>query len=280
MLGLRNLVHILKMPKPAATDRESSSGTQALRRAMALLRLITTHNRTGLRLTDLHRMSEIEKPTVHRILQGLLSEGMLRQDVTSKRYFLGTAMYEMGLAAAPRLAVRDVCHPYLRILAEQTGDTVFLIERSKFDGVCMDRAEGSFPIKALVLDVGRRRPLTVGGGSLAILSALSEAEVQRICAINDTRSKERFPRYSAEELQRDLAEARARGYVIKDALEIPGVRTVAVPIRQTDGTPAGAISVTAIAARLDHNRSALIAGYISDAVAQIEAELSGRGHPT
>ncbi|WP_237709977.1 IclR family transcriptional regulator [Achromobacter xylosoxidans] len=243
---------------------------------MALLRLITTHNRTGLRLTDLHRMSEIEKPTVHRILQGLLSEGMLRQDAASKRYFLGAAMYEMGLAAAPRMAVRDVCHPYLRVLAEQTGDTVFLIERSKFDGVCMDRAEGSFPIKALILDVGRRRPLTVGGGSLAILSALSESEAQRICDINDARSKERFPRYSPEELQRDLAEARARGYVIKDALEIPGVRTVAVPIRQPDGAPVGAISVTAIAARLDQNRSTLVAGYLTDAVTQIEAELAGR----
>lgn len=276
MLGLWNLVHILKMPKPPPSDRESATGTQALRRAMALLRLITTHNRTGLRLTDLHRMSEIEKPTVHRILQGLLSEGMLRQDAASKRYFLGAAMYEMGLAAAPRMAVRDVCHPYLRVLAEQTGDTVFLIERSKFDGVCMDRAEGSFPIKALILDVGRRRPLTVGGGSLAILSALSESEAQRICDINDARSKERFPRYSPEELQRDLAEARARGYVIKDALEIPGVRTVAVPIRQPDGAPVGAISVTAIAARLDQNRSTLVAGYLTDAVTQIEAELAGR----
>lgn len=276
MLGLWNLVHILKMPKPPPSDRESATGTQALRRAMALLRLITTHNRTGLRLTDLHRMSEIEKPTVHRILQGLLSEGMLRQDAASKRYFLGAAMYEMGLAAAPRMAVRDVCHPYLRVLAEQTGDTVFLIERSKFDGVCMDRAEGSFPIKALILDVGRRRPLTVGGGSLAILSALSESEAQRICDINDARSKERFPRYSPEELQSDLAEARARGYVIKDALEIPGVRTVAVPIRQPDGAPVGAISVTAIAARLDQNRSTLVAGYLTDAVTQIEAELAGR----
>ncbi len=261
------------LPTP---DRESAAGTQVLRRAMSLLRLITTNNRTGLRLTDLHRMSGIEKPTVHRILQGLLGEGMLRQEAQSKRYFLGAAMYEMGLAAAPRLAVRDVCRPHLRVLAEQTGDTVFLIERSKFDGVCMDRAEGSFPIKALILDVGRRRPLTVGGGSLAILSALSETEVQRICAINEPRCRERFPRYKSEDLWRDLADARARGYVLKDVLEIPGIRTVAVPIRQADGSPVGAISITTIAPRLDHNRSALVAGYIADAVVQIEAELNGR----
>lgn len=255
-------------------SRDSAAGTQVLRRAMALLRLVTTNNRTGMRLTDLHRMSGIEKPTAHRILQGLLSEGVIRQDTATKRYFLGSMMYEMGIAAAPRLALRDICHPHLRVLAEQTGDTVFLTERSNFDGVCMDRAEGNFPIKAFVLDVGRRRPLTVGGGSLGILSALPDMEVKRICEINADRTKDRFPRYSEEELMRDIVEARKRGYAVKDVLEVPGVRTVAVPIRDAEGIAVAAISVATIAPRLDTHRSALVAGYIAEAVAMIEPQLA------
>jgi DNA-binding IclR family transcriptional regulator len=268
------LVHMVKLMSIELPSRETAAGTQVLRRAMALLRLITTHNRTGLRLTDLHRMSGVEKPTVHRILQGLLAEQMLRQDTTSKRYYLGAAMYEMGIAAAPKLALRDICRPFLRVIADQTGDTVFLIERSNFDGVCMDRAEGNFPIKAFVLDVGRRRPLTVGGGSLAILSALPDLEVQRICDINAERTKDRFPRYSEEDLRKDIADARTRGYALKDVLEIPGVRTAAVPIRRPDGTAIAAISVATIAQRLDQHRSSLVAGYIAEAVVAVEAQLS------
>jgi len=258
---------------PASNERNGNNGTQVLQRAAALLRLITSNNRMGMRLTDLHRISAIEKPTVHRILQGLIAEQMIRQDNANKRYYLGPAMYEMGLAAAPKVALRDICHPHLQEIAEQTGDTVFLTLRSGFDGVCIDRAEGNFPIKAFVLDVGRRRPLNVGGGSLAILSTLPEAEIRRICNANADRIKANFPRYNAAALLRDIAASRARGYAVKEVLEIPEVRTVAVPIRKPDGEAIAAISVATIKARLDDARTAIVAGYISQAVAQIENRL-------
>ncbi|KGD93464.1 MULTISPECIES: IclR family transcriptional regulator [Achromobacter] len=260
------------------TERGANSGTQVLQRAAALLRLITANNRLGMRLTDLHASSAIEKPTAHRILQGLIAEQMVRQDNANKRYYLGPAMYEMGLVAAPRVALRDICLPHLQAIAEQTGDTVFLTIRSGFDGLCIDRAEGGFPIKAFVLDIGRRRPLNVGGGSLAILSTLPEAEIQRICSANADRVKANFPRYNTADLLRDIAASRARGYALKDVLEIPEVRSVAVPICRQDGEAIAAISVATLKARLDDARAATVAGCIAQAVAQIEKRL-GDGHP-
>ncbi|MCD0502648.1 IclR family transcriptional regulator [Bordetella petrii] len=259
---------------PLDTDSSTTTGTQVIRRVVALLRLITSNNRKGLRLTDLHRATAIEKPTVHRILQGLITEQMVRQDSATKRYHLGLAMYEMGLAAAPKLGLRDICHPHLLVIADQTGDTVFLTVRSGFDGVCIDRAEGNFPIKAFVLDVGKRRPLTAGGGSLAILSGLPSGEVDRICSINADRMRERYPRYSEAALRRDLDAARDRGYSVKEVLEVPDVRSVAVPIRKPDGTAIAAISVATIATRLNDQRAAVVAGYIAEAVASIEAQLA------
>jgi DNA-binding IclR family transcriptional regulator len=198
---------------------------------------------------------------------------MVRQDNANKRYYLGPSMYEMGLVAAPKVALRDICHPHLQAIAEQTGDTVFLTIRSGFDGLCIDRAEGGFPIKAFVLDVGRRRPLNVGGGSLAILSTLPEAEIQRVCSANADRIKASFPRYNAADLLRDIAASRARGYAVKDVLEIPEVRTVAVPICKRGGEAIAAISVATIRARLDDARAVTVAGCIAQAVAQIENRL-------
>ncbi|MCW0209548.1 IclR family transcriptional regulator [Achromobacter veterisilvae] len=255
------------------TKRDANNGTQVLQRAAALLRLITANNRMGMRLTDLHCLSAIEKPTAHRILQGLIAEQMVRQDNANKRYYLGPAMYEMGLVAAPRVALRDICFPHLQAIAEQTGDTAFLTVRSGFDGLCIDRAEGGFPIKAFVLDIGRRRPLNVGGGSLAILSTLPEAEIQRICSANADRVKANFPRYNAADLLRDIAASRARGYAVKDVLEIPEARSVAVPICGHDGEAIAAISVATLKARLDDARAATVAGCIAQAVAQIENRL-------
>ena len=85
-------------------------------------------------------------------------------------------------------------------IAEATGDTVFLTQRSGLDAVCVDRQEGTFPIKTFTLEIGMRRPLGVGTGSLAILSALSEEEIQAIVNSNP-------PRYGIRRLRRDPARA-------------------------------------------------------------------------
>ena len=155
----------------ALTD-EGRTGTQMIHRCAKLLTLITTHNRLGMRLVDLYKAADLSRPTAHRILQALVTERLVRQDARSKKYYLGSLVYEMGLAAAPQFDLRDVSRPYLQRVAEATGDTVFLTIRSGFDGVCAARAEGAYPVKAFVTDVGRHRPLNVGGGAVALLSCL------------------------------------------------------------------------------------------------------------
>jgi DNA-binding IclR family transcriptional regulator len=72
---------------------------------------------------------------------------------------------------------------------------------------------------------------------------------------------------------RDIAASRARGYAVKDVLEIPEVRTVAVPICKRGGEAIAAISVATIRARLDDARAVTVAGCIAQAVAQIENRL-------
>jgi len=81
------------------------SGTQVVQRVAALMRGVSARNRVGARLIDLCTEINIERPTAHRILQGLVSEGLIRQDESTKRYFLGNVVYEMGLAASPRTAL-------------------------------------------------------------------------------------------------------------------------------------------------------------------------------
>jgi len=252
-----------------------ASGSQVVQRVALLMRMIAAGQRSGLRLADLHRAAGLERPTAHRLLQALVAERLLRQDGESRRYFLGPAMYEMGLAASPQLALRDICHPHLQRIAQVTGDTVFLTERSGLDGVCTDRAEGNAPIKAYVLEVGKRRPLTVGGGAAAILSAMDEVEFDRICQANRERTLRKFPRYSETVLRRTVARARAQGFVLSKVLEIPDVRTVAVPIRDA-GQPIAAISLSTVATRMDDERAQELAGVIRRAVQAIEAALAER----
>jgi DNA-binding IclR family transcriptional regulator len=258
------------LPTQAAS---AASGTQTLHRAVALLRLITANNRTGSRLVDLYRRTGLERPTAHRILQGMIAEQLVRQDSQTKRYYLGGLLYEMGLAAAPRLALRDVCRPYLEAVAEYTGDTVFMTVRSGFDGVCMARADGAFPIKMFVLDVGRHRPLNVGASGLALLSALPDDEVQRICRINVERTQRKNPRFTEAALRASIAATRRRGYATTKVMDEPPVHSVGLVVRYPDGGPAAGISVSTLASRLGKDRLEMVVRCLGDAVESIEDEL-------
>ncbi|MBN8960613.1 MAG: IclR family transcriptional regulator [Rhizobiales bacterium] len=260
--------------RKTGSESSSSLGTQSIQRAAQLLKLLTAQNRKGMRLVELYRKAKLERPTTHRILQGLIAERLVRQDQTTKRYFLGPMIYEMGLAAAPQFQLRDVCHKHLVSLAALSADTVFLNIRSGMESVCIDRTEGAFPVKAFVLDVGRRRLLGIGTGGLAILSALTRKERGRILKTNYPKLVYRYARFDFEKTNAILEEGAQKGYVVSDVVEVPGIRSIGMPITLTDGSPIAAISISALTTRLDPDRCAELALALREAINEIEDELA------
>ncbi len=236
-------------PAPAA----GPSGTQSIQRASLLVRLIASRSRAGLRLTDLVQLARLERPTVRRILKCLVAEGMVLQSPESHRYFLGPLIFELGLAAAPQLNLREICRSALQRIADRTGDTVFLSVRSGYDSVCLDRAEGSFPIKALTLDVGTRRPLGVGAGGLALVMTLGDDAVDEILAANALRLAA-YNGLNVPTLRGLVARARAIGYALNDNHITAGATSIGLPIVNPYGGPFAAISVGAIASRMAPER--------------------------
>jgi DNA-binding IclR family transcriptional regulator len=233
----------------------SAYGTQTIQRAALLLRLLTYHNRTGLRLVDLASLSKIERPTAHRMLHGLIAEGLVVQDQATKRYYLGPALYEMGLAASPKNHLRDVCQPYLRWVAANTGVTVFLTVRSGFDGVCIDRKDGMPPLKVNFLvedfDIGQRRPLGVGTGCMALLSALPDEIVNRILTVNEQRQVFSKELLTLKQLRRQITETREKGYATRTLNTAPGISAIGVSIPGAGREPIGAVSIRGLSSRLN-----------------------------
>jgi DNA-binding IclR family transcriptional regulator len=182
-------------------------------------------------------------------------------------------MFELGLTAAPRFNLREICHPALTRIAEATGDTVFLTQRSGLESVCLDRREGAFPIKTFTLEIGMRRPLGVGTGSLAILSALSEEEIQRVVAANAAR----LPEYglNAGTLLAQVKKSQKLGYAMRDVSGLAGVRSVGQTLRNQSGVAFAAISVSTISSRMSEKRAVEVAQLLKGESRQIERQLAG-----
>ncbi|HEY9447937.1 MAG TPA: IclR family transcriptional regulator [Burkholderiales bacterium] len=252
-------------------DATRLSGTQSIERALLLLREIAAHNRGGSRLLDLATRTRLQRPTVHRMLKCLTLEGMVQQDPDTHRYYLGSMVFELGLTAAPRFNLRDVCHPAMTRIADVTGDTVFLTQRSGLDSVCVDRHEGTFPIKTFTLEIGMRRPLGVGTGSLAILSALSEEEVRTVVYSNTARLAEYG--LTPNSLISQVKRAQKLGYAVREMPTLAGVRSIGYALHNHGGVAFAALSISAISSRMAEKRIPELATLLKNETRLIEKQL-------
>jgi DNA-binding IclR family transcriptional regulator len=249
----------------------SSGSAQTVGRAIQLLRLVASSQARGLRLVDIAEMASLDKSTAHRLLQRLVQERMLVRDPGHRGYRLGPLLYELGLAALPQSSLREVSQPALQQVARSTGDMAFLVLRSGYETVCLDRIAGNFAIQTLTQGVGDRHPLGVGAGGLALLAALSEPEAKIVMkAIAPQLRRYRL----AERTLRDRIEAtRERGHAIDEGSAALDVTAIGRVIRDRAGSPLGAVFVASIRSRMSEVRLREVDKRLVTCVAGIESAL-------
>ena len=84
---------------------EPRQGAQAIRRALAVLRILAAGREDGVPLADVVRATGLTRPTVHRIVHVLIEEGIVERHGKSGRYAIGNQVPELALArprAVPR----------------------------------------------------------------------------------------------------------------------------------------------------------------------------------
>jgi DNA-binding IclR family transcriptional regulator len=255
------------MELPVNLSERDAGGAQSVSRAIKLLQIISMHNRKGMRLTDLAEKTQLQKPTVHRLLKQLIAGGLVMQG-PKRIYRLGQFSYELGLAASLHFRLRETCEPHLHRLAMETGDTSCLLVRSGTDAICLDQKLGSFPVKVFTLEIGHRQPLGVGSAGLALLSALPEEEIESILRANEAKLETRW-RLPVGKLREFIAQTQAQGYASISNYSIPGVTGVGRVIVDRAGKPVGAISVVAISSRMDEARQLSVNGMIAKEIARL-----------
>jgi len=254
----------------------AAAGTQSIERAVRVLREIAAHGPLGMRATEIAARLGLERPTAYRIVKGLVAQRMLVQDTPGKRFRLGHLVYELGLAAEPGANLRTICRPVLKELAEATGDCVFLVVRSGLESVCLDREAGTFPVRVLTLDIGVRRPLGLGAGSLALLLTMPDAEIEHVIATNGPRYSE-YGRLTPERLKKAIVRSRAAGFAVNDEDVIEGVSALGLAIRpMKGGSSFAALSISGLTSRFSGRRTKVMR-QLRKAVRTLERELGEHG---
>jgi DNA-binding IclR family transcriptional regulator len=254
--------------------------TGSLRRAMLIMRVLANADRGGAGLTDIARQAGLPHPTAHRLLAQLVEEGLIRRVEGDRRYALGALTFELGLAAAQQFEVRKLYRPIVAQLARDSGDTAYLIMRSGAEAVCIDRRQGSSPIRVITLKIGSRRPLGVGAGGLAIIAALPAGDLEDV--IRSIAADLESNWHTSEPELREMIELiRRDGHTLIHNRVYQGVSALGQPIRDPSGRPVAAVSVATINQRMRPSRVRELNEYLRRAVHAAETtvavSLSGAG---
>ncbi len=143
---------------------------QSVLKALNVLEAFT-HEQHTLGVTELSKRLGYPKATVHNLLTTLKSRGYIEVDPGTSRYSLGLKILELSQAVRANIEIRDRATPFLRQLAQLSGETIYLTVLHDDHSVYIDSIQ---PSRRSVnhSDIGLRVPLhctSVGKAKFEIL---------------------------------------------------------------------------------------------------------------
>jgi DNA-binding IclR family transcriptional regulator len=246
----------------------------AMHRTFQILRALGEQQREGgVRVTYLAKKLGLTQATTHRLLQGLMQEGMVEQDGQNKLYRLSLDLFSLAAQAGTVNDLRSLARPALLRLNASLSDTVLLLVRSGFDAVCLDRVEGEYPIRTFTGDVGGRVALGVGQGSLVILAHLPQAEQEEVLRYNLPRIRH-YNVYDEVYLRTEVKKALELGYSAKTSGLLEGMAGIAVPVFDRNKNVVAALSVGTHVNRLNDERLPIVRDLLMREALQLSSQVN------
>jgi IclR family transcriptional regulator, pca regulon regulatory protein len=209
-------------------------------------------------LASVAAASSLPRPTARRILLTLEQLGYVRQaggqhalaqgpGLSPGGYELTPRVLDLGMSYVLSRGLWEIARPHMETLVARTRESTSIAQLDGSDIVYVARV--AVPkIVTLSVTIGTRFPAMQTSLGKVLLAALPPAEAERVLA-EPSRSGITPPwQPDAAERAAALREVRARGWSLTDEQLAPGIRSVAVPLRDGDGRVIAALNVNAHAA--------------------------------
>ncbi|WP_328814164.1 IclR family transcriptional regulator domain-containing protein [Rhodococcus sp. NBC_00297] len=216
---------------------------EALARGLHVLRSFSV-DRPMMSLTEVATQTDLARPTARRILLTLEELGYVRSGHDG--YVLTPRVLELGMAYIGALNLWDMARPHLEGLVAVTGESSSMAQLDGSDIVYVARVAVPKLI-SLRVDIGTRFPAMVTSQGRALLSAMDRPSVHERLE-EPSRSGLPTKSYTTGEIDEILDRTAERGWALADQDLAPGVRSIAVPVRDGRGVARAAMNITVHAA--------------------------------
>ncbi len=229
--------------KEIKENNEKDSGfVNSLARGLSILESFEEENPI-MGIAELARKVHLPKSTVHRLVQTLCALGYVIPDGFSNKYMLGPKVLSLGFAVLSSLDLRDVAAPYLRSLSKSSGETVNLAILDGWQLVYVERLK-THQIININLHIGSRLELYNTSMGKVLAAFQSEEWLSKYLQyLQHIPEAKTYIREDGKVFREILEDVRNRGYAMNDEELAPGLRSVAAPVRNRQGTVVGAVNI-------------------------------------
>ena len=216
--------------------------TRALARGLDVLEVLARADEGTLGVSAIAGAVGLDKATITRLLQTLVTTGYAVQDPSNRQYRLTGKILRLAHAASAGLDLLSMARPHLRRLRDRLDETVHLGVLEGLRVVYLDKLESGNSIQ-LVSAVGQTMPLHSTSLGKAMLAVLPDDEIETKLARMDFARRTSRTICEVAEFRREIERTRERGYATDDRENEPLGACVAAAILDAAGRPLGAISV-------------------------------------
>ena len=180
-------------------------------------------------ISDISGKLDLNKSTVFNIAHTLMDLNVLEHQPDGKFAF-GTRFYILGNMAGKRSELLQVAHPYLERINEKTRLSAFLGLRSDRQVILIDKVDSANGIK-LSSEIGMQMPILAGAGIKAMLSQLSDEEIDKILVRTELKRYTPYSIIDKADYKEEILEVRKQGIAYDSEEYIEGMVAFAIPVK-------------------------------------------------
>jgi IclR family transcriptional regulator, KDG regulon repressor len=191
---------------------------------------------------DRGRRLDADKSLVFRTLSLLMQHDYVEQDLASKKYTLGWKIIQVAGRRLRNMDFYAAAVPVLKEIVRETNEMAILAVMIGDIIAYLHKEEGT-QVLNISSGIGQPIPIHSTASGKAIFAHLPVEERLRILRENG------LPKYtentitSIVEMEKHLATVRGQGFAVDDEETYPGIRCIAMPVRNFNGAVVGSVAI-------------------------------------
>jgi len=244
---------------------------KSLQKSLDILELFLG-NEYEISLSDLSKMSGLNKSTVNRIALTLVKRGYLNQHDRRGKYSLGIKFLDFSGTVKSRIRIRDIAIPHLVKLSRMVSESVIMAIWDGREAVITETFHATQSLK-VVPDEGTKIPLHCTSSGKIILANMTDEEFERYYESKGLEFHTPNTITDINYLKKHIIIVKQDGVGFDDEEYSLGVRSLSAAIKTAEGRVLGSIGIIGPSVRLTRAKMKENIPFVKSCALEISREL-------